>query len=150
MKSKILIIVFILFNLGCSPLMKDSFNSVELTTTKGEKIYINSLNWGVTDDYQMTIISSNKKRIMVRKDTMDVVKGLEPFIYRFENDSLELFFKEEITYRVKDTFSTIKIVYKVLENTDYYRVRSSDNNYHSVPARNDNNAPSDLPKLQNK
>jgi hypothetical protein len=146
MKSKIFISVFILLNIGCSPLIKDTFNSIELTSTKGEKIYINSLNWGATDDYQMTIISSNKKRIMIRKDTLDVVKGLEPFIYCFENDSLKLFFKEEITYAVKDTFSTIKIAYKILDNTDFYRARNNSNRYHSVPALNDNIAPSEFPK----
>ena len=146
MKSKILISAFILISSACSPLMKDSFNSVELTSTKGEKIYINSLNWGVTDDYQMTIISSNKKRLMVRKDTVDVVKGLEPFIYCFESDSLKLFFKEEISYRVKDTFSTIKITYKTLDDADYYRARNNWNHFHSVPALNINNAPSDFPK----
>lgn len=34
--------------MGCSLSVSDDFKSETLVSSKGEKIYINSLNWGVT------------------------------------------------------------------------------------------------------
>ncbi|HEX8547120.1 MAG TPA: hypothetical protein VF691_09180 [Cytophagaceae bacterium] len=141
------VLVFALF-LGCSPTVKDTFNTVEIISSKGEKIYINSLNWGITDDYQISIISANKDRVKDRKDTIDVVKGLEPFIYSFKNDSLKLFFHNNITYRVKDDFKTINVSYSVLKTPLYDDIKrkSYDNDgYYSVPMTKKVAYPSDMP-----
>lgn len=146
------ILLFLLF-FGCSSTVKDTFNSVELVSRKGEKLYINSLNWGVTDDYQITAISSNKERVKERNDTIDVMKGLDPFFYSFENDSLKLYFNNEISYRVKEQFKSIKIVYISLSAKDYRNIRQKayiNDNHFSIPRRERINYPSDMPKAPSK
>jgi len=45
--------------MSCSPGLDDTFNSEVLISNKGEKIYINTLNWGLTDDHQLSAISSD-------------------------------------------------------------------------------------------
>lgn len=144
-----LVQAFIIFIVGCSSSVSDTFNSKELTSSKGEKIYINSLNWGMTDDNQMTIITSDSKRLNERSDTVNVVYGLEPFVYRFENDTLKLFFMEGVQYTVKEKFETIGLQYISLDREEFKKIkkRSYDNDgYYSVPMRKKANYPSDMPK----
>jgi hypothetical protein len=142
--------ILILFSvLGCSSSIKDTFNSQELTSSKGEKIYINSLNWGMTDDNQMSIVTSDPKRLENRNDTVGVVYGLEPFIYRFENDTLKLFFEDDVTYSVQRVFKTITVTNIVLNRKKYAEItkKAYDNDgYYSVPRRKKVNYPSDMPK----
>lgn len=142
------ILIFLMF-LSCSSTVKDTFNSIELISSKGEYIYINSLNWGVTDDYQITAISSNKKRVKDRTDTIDVAKGLEPFFYSFKNDSLKLYFNNEVSYKLKDHFRTISVSYIALSAKEYRSVRQKayiNDGYYSIPKREKIDYPSDMPK----
>ena len=99
--------------------MKDTFNSKELVSSMGEKIYINSLNYGMTDDNQYTIISKDSNKLKERADTANSIKGIIPFIYRFEKDILYLFYLKEKDIVVRDCFESIKISYNPLENRDY-------------------------------
>ncbi len=134
---------------SCSSTKKDTFNSIELTSSKGENIYINSLNWGVTDDNQITIISTNRERVKERTDTIDVVKGLEPFFYSFKNDSLKLFFNNEVSYALKENFKTIKVNYIVLSAEKYNKIRPkayNNDGYFSIPRRVKTAYSSDMPK----
>lgn len=133
---------------SCNTPLNDSFNSIELISRKGERIYVNSLNWGVTHDHQMTCISRNPDRVKDRKDTVDVVKGLEPFICLFRNDSLKLFFLNEIFYRVNERFNTISVSYVALPPNEYYAVVRKvgrDSGYYSVPMKKTTTYPSDMP-----
>jgi len=142
-------ILILLTLFSCSSTTKDTFNSIELVSSKGEKIYINSLNWGVTDDNQITVISTNKERVKERTDTIDVVKGLEPFFYSFKNDSLKLFFSNEATYKLKEDFKTINVSYIVLSAEKYNKIRPkayNNDGYFSIPRREKIIYPSDMPK----
>ena len=135
--------------IGCTALPKDTFNSEILTSSRGEKIYINTLNWGLTGDDQMSIVSSGKNRLKQRADSLGVILGLEPFVYTFKNDSLTLYFDREITYRTKEHFRTVKIKYVCLDQKNYKKIRTKayDNiEYHSVPITERDNYPSDMPK----
>ena len=146
------VLIFLMF-LSCSSTIKDTFNSVELISSKGEKIYINSLNWGITDDNQITAISSNKERVKDRADTLDVAKGLEPFFYSFKNDSLKLFFNNEVTYKLKEHFKTINVSYIALRTKDYNKIRQkaySNDGYYSIPRREKTVYPSDMPNPPSK
>jgi len=142
------VFVFLIF-LSCSPTIKDTFNSIELISSKGEKIYINSLNWGVTDDSQITSISVNKERVKVRTDTIDVVKGLEPFFYSFKNDSLKLYFNNEVSYKLNVHFKTIGVSYIALNAKEYRSIRNKayiNDGYFCIPKREKIDYPSDMPK----
>lgn len=146
-----MLIFFLLFS--CSSPVIDTFNSKELISSKGEKIYINSLNWGATDDNQITAISSNKEKVKERSDTLEAVKGVEPFIYSFKNDSLKLFFHNEIIFEVKENFKTIHVIYIVLRAKEYNNIRQkayNNDEYHSVPIREKKVSPSDMPKSPSK
>jgi hypothetical protein len=86
----------------------------------------------------MTIISNDKGRLKKRSDTIGTLKGLDPFIYYFKNDSLKLYYKDEITYRINSKFKTIRVFYFVLDSEKYYALKqnSYENiNFHSVPHR---------------
>jgi hypothetical protein len=142
------VLIFLMF-LSCASTVQDTFNSIELISSKGEKIYINSLNWGFTDDNQITAISSNKERVKDRTDTLDVAKGLEPFFYSFKNDNLKLFFNNEISYKLKEHFKTINVSYIVLRAKEYNSIRQkayNNDGYYSIPRREKTVYPSDMPK----
>lgn len=143
--------VLMVYSLTCcaSPL-RDSFESRKLTSSKGENIYVNSVNWGVTDDHQLSIISSDSNRLGERTDTLGTVKGLDPFIYSFNNDSLKLYFHGKIRYRIAEKFKTIIVTYHALDPKVYYLLaaKSESNNsyYYSVPIQKRTSYPADMPK----
>lgn len=146
------VLIFLMF-LGCSSTVKDTFNSTELISSKGEKIYINSLNWGVTDDNQITAISSNKEKIKDRTDTVDIAKGLEPFFYSFKNDNLKLYFNNEVSYKLKEQFKTISVSYIALSAKEYRNIRQKayvNDGYYSIPKREKIDYPLDMPKAPSK
>lgn len=95
-----------------------------LVSGKGEKIYINTLNWGVTDDYQYTVVTKNSTLLKDRKDTISGIKGLDPFIYKFSGDSLTIFFQKGNRVAVKEEFKTIQLNYIPLGNKDYIKLLS--------------------------
>lgn len=149
MTSRLLIGLFLAWIFGCSPLYEDTFNSREIVSSKGEKIYINSLNWGMSDDYQISIVTGNPNKLKERSDSVNSVKGLEPFIYTFKNDTLELFFKNRIRYRVEEQFNSVFVKYTLLKPKEYskIRIRSNDNDdYYSVPMKKRVDYPPDMPK----
>jgi hypothetical protein len=66
---------------ACSPSVDNgSFHSNVLISSKGEKIFVNSINWGVTGDYQLSVISKDSLRLKDRNDTIGTIKGIKPFI----------------------------------------------------------------------
>jgi hypothetical protein len=136
MKGVKILGVFFLLSFVWVQTMDATFNSKELVSSKGEKIYVNSLNWGVTDDHQLTCISSSKDKLKKINDTINICKGLQPFIYSFRNDTLKLFFKNKIFYRTKEYFKTIKIEYVTLNIIEYQEIMKKsfkNDGYYSVP-----------------
>ncbi len=140
----------LMVNMGCASGLNDTFKSEVLTSSKGEKIYVNTLNWGVTDDHQITAISADKDKARERSDTVDVVKGLDPFVYAFKNDTLSLYFNGNINYKIKNEFKTIYIKYVSLGKRAYREVRAmaydNESGYCSVPKYRRPNYPPDMPK----
>lgn len=145
-----LISIGLIISQSCTPIMNDTFNSEVLISSKMEKIYINTLNWGMTDDYQISAISSNRDKVQKRSDTRNTVRGLEPLIYVFKNDTLSLYFDGKVTYYIKEKFNTIHVNYKALNNAEYRFIQEkayqNNDGYHLVPKRIKQNYPSDMPK----
>ncbi len=137
---RIFLIGLTLFMLqGCLPDMNDTFNRITLVSSKQERIYINTLNWGMTDDHQLSAISGDKDKLRERSDGVGVVKGLEPFFYTFKNDTLNLYFKDNVNYRIAEKFKTIHVNYVLLGTQSYYdyyqkAIHNSDG-YKTVPNR---------------
>jgi hypothetical protein len=149
MKFKFSIIILSLALFGsCNSNLEGTLNHEELTSSKGEKIYINSLNWGVTDDSQITSITNQSEDIK-STDTIESIKGLEPFIYKFEKDILKLYFKDSISYTVKKKFNHIRIEYQKLNAKKYneiYKRAIENDEFHLVPKRVKTDYPADMPK----
>lgn len=115
----------------------DTFNSIKLTSSKGENIYINTLNWGVNDDYQYTIVSKDSNKLKERKDTIEGIRGLDPFIYKFSNDTLTIVCRTEKTPKIVDEFNSILIKNITAENKGYIDILTmaitGKGGYHQVP-----------------
>jgi hypothetical protein len=132
------IAIFILALESCESVLKDTFTSKKVVSSKGESLFINSINWGVTDDRQLSSISKNEKKLRERADSAATVKGLDPFIYSFSNDSLNLFFNDEVSYVTPDSFQSITITYHALSKKQWnslYLMAIENNGYHTVPSR---------------
>lgn len=122
--------------MGCSGPLGYNFNSIEVVSSRNERLYINSVNWGVTGDKQRTIVTHQKERLQFDEDTTGTVDGLTPFIYSFKNDTLKLFFNGSVSYNVKEKFTTITLLYVKMENPEFMelaRLASSNQDYHFVP-----------------
>lgn len=117
-RIKIIIITYLILLTSCiNTNIEGDFKSKKLTSSKGENLYINTLNWGITNDYQLTVISKNLNQLKKRKDSIGAIKGLTPFIYSFKNDTLELISIDNI--KVQEKFKTIKIKYTLVKNYEY-------------------------------
>lgn len=103
----------------CNNIENEGFRSKVLRSSKGEYLYINSVNYGMTSDHQMIIITKDRDRLKFENDTANIVFGLDPFLYTFDNDTLTLYFNQSISYKVKDNFSSIKVDYKIVSNSDF-------------------------------
>lgn len=138
MKSYICLIpLFLLILISCSnELGSQQLNQNEIVSSKGERIYISTINLGITGDKQFTAIT-NKKIIDVKDfDKTNSLKGLDPFIYSFSNDTLNLYFRNSVRYKVPFNTESIKIDYFELDNADYielYKKTFENQLYHSVP-----------------
>lgn len=142
-------LAFLAICADCSAPVQGTFISEELTSSKGEKVYINSLNWGMTDDYQMSLVTHDSKKLTSRSDSVGTVSGLEPFIYSFKNDTLRLFFDRRVTYTSMEKFKTIVIEYVPVDRDDFQAIRAkayNNDGYHTVPKRQKVDYPADMPK----
>jgi hypothetical protein len=123
--KKISIIALLLILLGsCFPAFEDSVKCKELVSSRGEKIYVKSINWGVTGDKQVTIITSDIEKMKTRNDTAMSVHILEPFLYHFESDTLTLIFSENKTYEIKERFKSIKVKYTIVEFSKFWEMKN--------------------------
>lgn len=123
---------------GCTSIPNGTFHSNKLLSSKGEEIFINSINWGATDDYQLSIISKDSLRLKERKNTVGAIDGLEPFIYHFKNDTLTLFFYNNIDYKIAENFSTVTVLYQTVNSISYSELQEKTNlnsGYFSVPIK---------------
>ncbi|MDR6193724.1 hypothetical protein [Siphonobacter sp. SORGH_AS_0500] len=145
MKACVMIFVFLLTSCLSEG---DNFQSKQLKSTKGETIYVNTVNWGVTNDYQMSCISNNPNKLKDIADSSYTVRGLEPFLYSFKNDTLNLFFKDSVNYKLSDKTKTIKVLYHILNKDEYYKIYSKalvNDEFFTVPATINKGYPKDMP-----
>lgn len=94
----------------------------------------------MTSDGQTSTITKNRDKLKYKMETVDVVYGLEPFIYKFQNDTLTLVFNDTITYKVSDTFTTIVVQYQKvsdLQYMDFMHKAINNDIFHCVPLRID-------------
>ena len=141
---------FLLSILSCNnKLGSQQLNQSELVSSKGEHIYISTINLGINGDKQFTLVTNRKIKDPESFDKTNSLKGLDPFIYSFFNDTLNLYFRSSIRYKVPFITKSIKIEYFVLNNTEYmklYRETIKNDLYHSVPNQVKTNGYPNMPK----
>jgi len=119
-KYSFLLLISLLLFVRCSDSSQFDYYNKELTSSRGEKIYVKTIIWGMTGDYQKTIIT--KKEGKPEESDFSNLKddtGLTSFMYSFTNDTLNLYFNQTITYKVEETFNTIFVKYHILSNPEY-------------------------------
>ncbi len=85
--------LFVSMILGCwTDSYKPIFQTITLTSKSGKTIYLKKNIWGMTFDHQVSVISNSDKNEWKPDSTKEYIfKGLEPFFYKFSNDSLFVF-----------------------------------------------------------
>jgi hypothetical protein len=87
------------------------------------KIYIKRKVWGVTSDYQVTVISNSPDEIGQLDSTIDFVyKGLEPFIYRIQSDTLVIYTMLPTSEPRDFDSSKIRVIQKKVSNQEYMKL----------------------------
>ncbi|MFP3596100.1 hypothetical protein [Chryseobacterium sp. SIMBA_029] len=150
MKNYLYITSLFLSIISCSnDLGSQQLNQSEIVSSKGERIYISTINIGATGDKQFTVIT-NKKIIDVKDfDKTNSLKGLDPFICSFSNDTLNLYFRNSVRYKIPFNTESIKVDYFELNNADYielYKKTFENKLYHSVPNHNNSGGYPNMPK----
>lgn len=86
--------------------------------TRSETIFIKKKVWGLTGDHQVIVVSkSPEDNFEPDEKTEYVYKGLSPFFYKFENDTLNLYVMKES--KVPNELSTSFVINQiVLENPE--------------------------------
>jgi hypothetical protein len=98
---------------------KPVFQTATLKLKSGEVIYLKKKNWGLTFDHQVSVISNSDKNEWKPDSTKEYVfKGLEPFFYKFSNDSLILFTRVNSQIPPNARFN-VPIIQKQLTNSQY-------------------------------
>jgi hypothetical protein len=150
MKQLLILSLFSL--LSCQESNNEIYHNRKLVSKKGETIYVRSVNWGLTGDSQLSIITKDSLADLSSENNRDIVKGLDPFLYSFHKDTLTLYFYNTVTYRIKEKFSTIKVSYKKIQGAEYNLLRKSDKFgkvIFSVPFYEDTKTPQGFPKPGN-
>lgn len=145
-----IISLFLLSITSCSnDLGSQQLNQSEIISSKGERVYISTINSGVTGDKQFTVITNKKITNLKDFDKANSLKGLDPFIYSFSNDTLNLYFRNTVRYKVPFRTESIKVDYFELNNADYielYKKTFENKLYHSVPNHNNSGGYPNMPK----
>jgi hypothetical protein len=135
MQTKYVFALLGLFSIASCSGESDDSQVSKLITSKGEALFVKSFNWGITGDKQISTISDNADPLdFGEKNEPYVVKGLDPFIYRFEHDTLVIYSRTVI-----NPFSvhcpSIFIQYKLVDNPEYMGLYQLMGNsaYHVVP-----------------
>lgn len=117
---------------NCQPYEGD-FRSSKIVSSSGDVVYINSLNWGISGDYQLTSVTTDSNKLKQRSDSSNSIKGLDPFLYRFKKDTLFFFMRKKNKHTFRGLPKGINVRYIYMDNEDYYRMRNSDTEVKLVP-----------------
>ena len=137
--KKIILISLVLNIIGCfGNSYEPIINTVKITSSTGENLYLKSKNWGLTYDHQLTVISMSSVQTWTEPDSMKeyVYKWLEPFLYEFKNDTLFIYCNTKAPTPNSFT-SNIKVIQKEVDNYSdlIYKVNNGLGNLKKIPER---------------
>lgn len=93
----IISLVYFLFEQSVGDFGRPTYRIIPiLSQNKKSTIYIKTKNWGVTGDHQLTVVSTSPEKEFEPDSTKEMIfKGLEPFLYKSNKDTLFLFVWEK-------------------------------------------------------
>ena len=111
---------------------KSTFRQTTLVSKNGKSnLFLKSKNWGLTDDNQTTVISTETNKEFKADSTKEFVfDGLEPFLYQSKSDTLFLYVQRKVI-TPKKFKSTWTIIQKEIENPEFMQKRV-DPNFHRM------------------
>jgi len=118
MNAKALAPFLLSFLTSCSTDYGD-YRCAKLVSSKKETLYVKTYNWGVNGDSQLSTLAGNDTPIGFEdKGKPMIVEGLEPFIYRFAQDTLTLYSRSPLPAFPLHC-SSIAVRYEVVDNARY-------------------------------
>jgi hypothetical protein len=118
MNAKILAPSLLALLASCSTDYGD-YRCAKLVSSKKEILYVKTYNWGINGDSQISTLASDDTPIGFEdKGKSTVVSGLEPFIYRFAQDTLTLYSRSPLPAFPLHC-SSITVRYEVVDNPRY-------------------------------
>ncbi|AOM79940.1 hypothetical protein [Pedobacter steynii] len=93
----IILLVYFLFDQSVRDFGRPTYRIIPiLSQDKKSTIYIKTKNWGVTGDHQLTVVSTSPEKEFESDSTKEIIfKGLEPFLYKSNKDTLFLYVWEK-------------------------------------------------------
>jgi hypothetical protein len=134
MNAKILAGFFLPLLTSCSTEYED-YRCAKLVSSKQEAFYIKTYNWGINGDNQLSTLADNDVPIGFEdKGEPTIVAGLEPFIYRFAQDTLTLYSRSPLPFFPLHC-SSITVRYELVDNPRYMDLHQllRHKSYYSVP-----------------
>ena len=119
-----ILIGFLMFFLKTKESFDPTYEKIELSSSSRELLYIYKKNWG--SDHQLTLITNSiiDKEDLI-KDNINIVnhiqyKGIEPFVYLFEHDSLFIITRN-LAKIPNIEVKNITIIQKQVTNIEYVK-----------------------------
>jgi hypothetical protein len=147
MKKVATILTLLIFSSCFEEQEENDFNSIELSSSQKERLYINSVNWGVTADKQLTIVSKDKNKLKHGLDTGGCIYGLNPFIFKFSGDTLYLFHLGKKKIPIADKFNSIYVSDNSINNSKFSELSEmamQNEKFHLVPEKKHNQYPQSM------
>ncbi|NVO33117.1 hypothetical protein [Hymenobacter lapidiphilus] len=111
------------------------YSSAALVSSKGDTVFVKSYNWGITSDSQISIVADNNRPIgWDDQGQPGMVKGLDPFQYRFAHDTLTLYTRSPLPpFAIR--CPSIVVQYQLVDNSRYmpFYEPLGNSTYHRVP-----------------
>ncbi|RZK31941.1 MAG: hypothetical protein EOO61_17405 [Hymenobacter sp.] len=134
MDAKTLAAFFLPLLTSCSTESGD-YRCAKLISSKKETLYVKTYNWGINGDSQLSTLADNDVPIGFEdKGKSAIVAGLEPFIYRFAQDTLTLYSRSTLPSFPLHC-SSITVRYELVDNPSYMNLHRllRHKPYYSVP-----------------
>ncbi|AIZ65391.1 hypothetical protein PK28_17105 (plasmid) [Hymenobacter sp. DG25B] len=111
------------------------YQEVPLVSSAGDTLYVKSYNWGLTGDHQLSTISDTNVPIgWDDQQRQDIVKGLDPFLYRFAHDTLTVYTRAPLPdFNIR--CPSIVVRYQLVDNPQYMSLyeQVGKQSYYRVP-----------------
>lgn len=116
--------IFICFTLCYCQSTEPTIDVSVISSLDGNsKLYLKRKVWGVTSDHQVTTISNSSSSIEDLNPKVDYVyKGLEPFVYRFQSDTLMIYTMQPALEPRDFCVSKIRVIQEKVSNAEYMKL----------------------------